>query len=133
MYNCCFSSELLRRELSWTREDPLLGYLLWAGPYSSSARGMLTTALDPAAFRECLTHLDALAALRNRPQQRHRGDVIGRLSLLFSQLGQAVARTDQALAEARAGASGGRARDAPAGGRPRHGSGRSPSWRTTCT
>ena len=97
MYNCCFSSELLRRELSWVREDPLLGYLLWAGPYSSSARGMLTAALDPLTFRECLVHLDALAALRNRPQQRHRGDVIGRLSLLFSQLGQAVARTDLAL------------------------------------
>jgi AraC family L-rhamnose operon transcriptional activator RhaR len=100
VYNCCFSSELLRRELSWVREDPLLGYLLWAGPYSSSARGMLTAALDMATFRECLTHLDALAALRNRPQQRHRGDVIGRLSLLFSQLGQAVARTDQSLDEA---------------------------------
>ena len=28
IYNCCFSSELLRRELSWTRDDPLLGYLL---------------------------------------------------------------------------------------------------------
>ena len=100
VYNCCFSSELLRRELSWVREDPLLGYLLWAGLYSSSARGMLTAALDPATFRECLTHLDALAALRKRPQQRHRGDVIGRLSLLFSQLGQAVARTDQSLDEA---------------------------------
>jgi AraC family L-rhamnose operon transcriptional activator RhaR len=100
VYNCCFSSELLRRELSWVREDPLLGYLLWAGPYSSSARGMLTAALDQATFRECLTHLDALAALRNRPQQRHRGDVIGRLSLLFSQLGQAVTRTDQSLDEA---------------------------------
>jgi AraC family L-rhamnose operon transcriptional activator RhaR len=100
VYNCCFSSELLRRELSWVREDPLLGYLLWAGPYSSSARGMLTAALDPATFRECLTHLDALAALRRRPQQRHRGDVIGRLSLLFSQLGQAVARTDQSLDQA---------------------------------
>ncbi|MFY9775035.1 MAG: AraC family transcriptional regulator [Trebonia sp.] len=100
VYNCCFSSELLRRELSWTREDPLLGYLLWAGPYSSPARGMLTAALDPAAFGECLDHLDALAALRDRPRHRHRGDVIGRLSLLFSQLGQAVARTGQALDEA---------------------------------
>ena len=100
VYNLCFSSELLRRELSWVREDPLLGYLLWAGPYSSSARGMLTAALDPATFRECLVHLNALIELRGRPQQRHRGDVIGRLALLFSQLGQAVARTDQALDKA---------------------------------
>jgi AraC family L-rhamnose operon transcriptional activator RhaR len=94
VYNCCFSSELLRRELSWTREDPLLGYLLWAGPYSSPARGMLTASLDPTVFSECLVHLDALAALRHHPPHRHHGDVIGRLSLLFSQLGQAISRTD---------------------------------------
>jgi AraC family L-rhamnose operon transcriptional activator RhaR len=99
VYNCCFSSELLRRELAWTREDPLLGYLLWAGPYSSSARGVLTTSLDPLVFSECLTHLDALAALRNWPQQRHRGDIVGRLSLLFSQLGQAVVRANRVLAD----------------------------------
>jgi AraC family transcriptional regulator, L-rhamnose operon transcriptional activator RhaR len=97
VYNCCFSGELLRRELSWTREDPLLGYLLWAGPYSSPARGMLTMTLAPPAFGECLTHLDALAMLRNRPQERHRAEIIGRLSLLFSQLGQVVARTARTL------------------------------------
>jgi AraC family transcriptional regulator, L-rhamnose operon transcriptional activator RhaR len=100
VYNCCFSSELLRRELSWTREDPVLGYLLWAGPYSSPGRGVLMTSLDPPVFSECLAHLDALAALRGCPPHRQRADVIGRLSLLFSQLGQAVARADQVLAEA---------------------------------
>ena len=47
VYNCCFSSELLRRELAWTREDPLLGYLLWAGPYSSPGRGVLDHQPDP--------------------------------------------------------------------------------------
>jgi AraC family transcriptional regulator, L-rhamnose operon transcriptional activator RhaR len=99
VYNCCFSSELLRRELAWTREDPLLGYLLWAGPYSSPARGMLMTRLDVSAFRECMTHLDALAALRHCPRDYHRGDIIGRLSLLFSQLGQAVAPTHRAPRE----------------------------------
>ena len=45
------------------------------------------TTLDPPVFDECLSHLDVFAALRHRPQQRHRGDVIGRLSLLFSQFG----------------------------------------------
>jgi len=97
VYNCCFSGDLLRRELSWTRDDPLLGYLLWAGPYTSPARGMLTMTLDPPAFGECLTHLDALAALRDRPQERHRAEIIGRLSLLFSQLAQVVARTARTL------------------------------------
>ena len=60
VYNCCFSSELLRRELSWTREDPLLGFLLWAGPYSSPGRGVLTISLPPSVLGDCLVHLDAL-------------------------------------------------------------------------
>jgi hypothetical protein len=67
VYTCCFSSELLRRELCWTREDPLLGFLLWAGPYSSPGRGVLTISLPPSVLGECLAHLDALAALRHRP------------------------------------------------------------------
>jgi AraC family L-rhamnose operon transcriptional activator RhaR len=92
VYNCCFSSELLRRELSWTREDPLLGFLLWAGPYSLPGRGVLTIRLEPAGVSDCLVHLDALAALRHRSLALHRPDIVGRLSLLFGQLGQAVAR-----------------------------------------
>jgi len=95
IYNCCFSSELLRRELSWTREDPVLGYLLWGAPYSSPGRGMLMTRLDPPTLDNCLSHLDALADLRHCPPERHRGDIVGRLALLFSQLGQAILTTDQ--------------------------------------
>ncbi len=90
LFNCCFSSELLRRELAWTREDPLLGYLLWTGPYAAPGRGMLMFRLSPAVFAECLTHLEALAALRHSPVARYRGDVLGRLSLLLSQLGRAA-------------------------------------------
>jgi AraC family L-rhamnose operon transcriptional activator RhaR len=92
VYNCCFSSELLRRELSWTREDPLLGFLLWAGPYSSPGRGVLTISLPASVLGECLVHLDALAALRHHPPALHRPDIVGRLALLFGQLGQAVAQ-----------------------------------------
>jgi AraC family L-rhamnose operon transcriptional activator RhaR len=92
VYNCCFSSELLRRELSWTREDPLLGFLLWDGPYAPPGRGVLTISLPPSVLGDCLVHLDALAALRHRPLALHRPDIVGRLSLLFGQLGQAVAQ-----------------------------------------
>jgi AraC family L-rhamnose operon transcriptional activator RhaR len=92
VYNCCFGSELLRRELAWTREDPLLGFLLWAGPYSSSGRGVLTISLPPSVLGDCLVHLDALAALRHHPPALHRPDIVGRLSLLFGQLGLAVAQ-----------------------------------------
>jgi AraC family L-rhamnose operon transcriptional activator RhaR len=88
LYNCCFSAELLRRELAWTREDPLLGYLLWTGPYSAPGRGALGLSLDPATFGECLLHLGALTALRHCPLERYRGDVLGRLSLLLSTLGR---------------------------------------------
>ena len=90
LYNCCFSAELLRRELAWTREDPLVGYLLWSGPYSAPGRGALVLSLDPAAYGECLAHLEALTALRHCPLERYRGDVLGRLSLLLSALGRAA-------------------------------------------
>ena len=72
VYNCCFNSELLRRELSWTREDPLLGFLLWAGPYSSPSRGVLSISLPSHVLSECRVHLDALAALRHRPPRAAR-------------------------------------------------------------
>jgi AraC family transcriptional regulator, L-rhamnose operon transcriptional activator RhaR len=91
LYNCCFSSELLHRELAWTREDPLLGYLLWNGPYSAPRRGVLAFRLDEAALTRCARHLDALAALRNCPLERYRGDVLGLLSLLLGELGRAAA------------------------------------------
>jgi AraC family transcriptional regulator, L-rhamnose operon transcriptional activator RhaR len=90
LYNCCFSGELLRRELAWTREDPLLGYLLWTGPYSAAGRGTLSFRLPDDAYAECMGHLDALAALRHRPAPEYRGDILGRLSLLLGQLARVV-------------------------------------------
>jgi AraC family L-rhamnose operon transcriptional activator RhaR len=91
VYNCCISTELLQRELGWTREDPLLGYLLWTGPYSGQRRGILTTHLDAVQFDECVGHLDALNRLRSRPASLHRGDVVGRLALFLSGLARVVA------------------------------------------
>jgi AraC-like DNA-binding protein len=91
LYNCCFSTELLQHELAWTREDPVLGYLLWTGPYSEQRRGMLTTRLAPDALAECVEHLDGLSRLRSRPARLHRSDIIGRLALILGCLARSVA------------------------------------------
>ena len=63
LYNCCFSAELLQRELAWTREDPLYNYLLWTGPYSLHGRGTLTTGLPPMAYLSRLRVETAAAML----------------------------------------------------------------------
>ncbi|MCP9955279.1 AraC family transcriptional regulator [Actinomadura madurae] len=91
LYNCCFSNDLLQREFAWTREDPLLGYLLWTGPNSMQRRGILTTRLNPQALETSTVHLDELAGLRGRPADRHRADIIGRLALFLGHLARAVA------------------------------------------
>ncbi|WP_112247267.1 helix-turn-helix transcriptional regulator [Kribbella monticola] len=90
IYNCCFSADLLRRELAWTREDPLLGHLLWTLPYTAERRGVLATRLDPDALAECVRHLDGLEDLRHRPANLHHGDIIGWLSLFLSRLARAA-------------------------------------------
>ena len=56
------------------------------------AAGVLTISLPPSVLGDCLVHLDALAALRHRPPALHRPNIVGRLSLLFGQLGQAAAQ-----------------------------------------
>jgi AraC family L-rhamnose operon transcriptional activator RhaR len=95
VYNCCFSADLVQRELAWTREDPLLGYLLWTGPFSAQRRGMLTTRLEPATVKEGLEHLEELRRLRKESLSRHRGDIIGWLSLYLSCLARTVAEHDE--------------------------------------
>jgi AraC family transcriptional regulator, L-rhamnose operon transcriptional activator RhaR len=99
LYNCCFSAELLHRELAWTREDPLLGYLLWTGPLSMGRRGMLITTLDAPTLQDCLVHLDALDRLRMRPLGLHRSDIISHLTLVLGHLARAVAADRDRLVE----------------------------------
>ncbi len=99
LYNCCFSTELLGRELAWTREDPLLSYLLWTGPHAMQRRGMLTAHLEPNALAESVDHLDALDRLRFKPIGTHRGDIIGRLALFLGCLARAVGQDRDARDE----------------------------------
>jgi AraC family L-rhamnose operon transcriptional activator RhaR len=99
VYNCCFSTELLRRELAWMQEDSLLGYLLWSGPFAMQRRGLLTSRLEGDALRDCVEHLEALDRLRSLPTGSHRGDIIGRLSLLLSVLARAAGRSREGASE----------------------------------
>jgi AraC family transcriptional regulator, L-rhamnose operon transcriptional activator RhaR len=99
LYNCCFSAELLHRELAWTREDPLLGYLLWTGPLSMERRGMLITTLDAETLQDCEVHLGALDRLRFRPLGLHRSDIISHLTLVLGHLARAVAADRDGLVE----------------------------------
>jgi len=98
LYNCCFSTDLLGRELVWTREDPSIGHLLWTGPYSDQRRGILTSHLDDDGLAECVRHLDGLHDLRLSPVETHRGDIVGWLSLILSATARAVARAEAAPA-----------------------------------
>jgi AraC family L-rhamnose operon transcriptional activator RhaR len=90
VFNCCFSADLMQRELAWTREDPLLGYLLWTGPHSAQRRGILTTRLEPPALSECLGYLMGLQDLGDAPVNLHRGEIVGWLSLFLGCLARAV-------------------------------------------
>lgn len=96
LYNCCFSTDLLARELAWTRQDPQIGHLIWTGPHADRRRGILASHLDETARAECVGHLDRLHDLRVNPVETHRGDIVGWLSLFLSALARAVARTDRA-------------------------------------
>jgi len=97
LYNCGFSTELMNRELAWTRQDPQLGHLLWTGPYAGQRRGILTAHLPPDVLAECVEHLNGLQALRTCPVETHRGDIVGRLALFLSCVARAVFKdSDQA-------------------------------------
>jgi AraC family L-rhamnose operon transcriptional activator RhaR len=91
VHNCCFSVDLLRQELGWTRDDPLLGYLLWTGPYTRNRRGILGSRLNDDEMAHCSDHLDALSRLRDRPVAGYRADVIGHLTLFLAALARVVA------------------------------------------
>ncbi|MEU8818789.1 AraC family transcriptional regulator [Actinoplanes sp. NPDC048796] len=100
LYNCCFSTELMRRELAWTRQDPQLGHLLWTGPYSGQRRGILYAHLEPDQLAGSLEHLDGLQKLRSQPPARYRGDMVGRLVLFLSTLARVVAESDDLAGDA---------------------------------
>lgn len=82
--NCCFGSELLRRELAFLFEDPALNYLLWSGPMSLERRGLVALKLRDDALQR---FHDLLQALENADAEVFsHGERVAYLVLLLSHL-----------------------------------------------
>lgn len=64
-YNCCFGTELLRRELAWVLEDPLVGALFGTSPFSVDRRGVVHLCLSPDDLGACRQYLEALNRLES--------------------------------------------------------------------
>jgi AraC family L-rhamnose operon transcriptional activator RhaR len=85
-YNCCFGAEVLRRELAWVREDPVLNYLFWGGPLSLDRRGLVALHLPPEATGICRGHLDAIRQIEEDDPLHRRAGQVGRLLLFLGEL-----------------------------------------------
>jgi len=92
LYNCCFDTALLGRELGWMADEPYLGNLLWALPLSPRQRGMVALRLPPAAFTACRKVLDSLCELAKFDHQSYFGDQIGLLTQILSLLARHTPR-----------------------------------------
>lgn len=97
VYVCCFGLELLHREMAWLLDDPALGYLLWTGPMALNRRGIIALRLRESARRRACAQLEALRHVPADCAAERRPEVIGRLLLLFSELGRALGPAHRAV------------------------------------
>ena len=83
IYNCCFSSLILGRELGWMIGDPQLGRLLWGIPLSPEQHGLVSLTLSEAAMESCVRLLKELWDLTLDPHSFPRMQALGRLMMLL--------------------------------------------------
>lgn len=96
VYNCCFSSELLQRELVWLTEEPTARYLLQREPVSSG-HGTTRLQLSGESLQRCLRRLDAIGCASGHNAPAYRMDLIGHLLLLLSELAVNMSQHHQSL------------------------------------
>ncbi len=109
LYNCCFDSALLARELAWTVDHPMLGSLLWFIPLTPEQHGVAALHLPPREVRRCRQLLDTLRRLARKDPSVAFADELGLLLQILGLLGrhlpkerirQTSDRTHSAVAEA---------------------------------
>ena len=91
VHNCCFDHQLLQREMSWLREDGILNFLLWTGPYLDDRRGIMVVRLCPDDLPEILNLWQTLGKVQNSTR---RMETLGHLLLLLDKLTRSVEELD---------------------------------------
>jgi AraC family L-rhamnose operon transcriptional activator RhaR len=100
IYNLCFGTDLLLRELSWARTDPVLSCLFPARVPSSAdpkarraaAQGVIALKFSDADLTLIGQELERLRAIQAQPDLvRVRSDAIGRLLLVLGIIGRTAA------------------------------------------
>jgi AraC family L-rhamnose operon transcriptional activator RhaR len=90
LYNCCFDSALLARELAWAIDHPLLGSLLWFIPLSPEQHGVAALHLPPREVARCRAILDALRRLARRNPAALFAEELGLLLQFLGVLGRHI-------------------------------------------
>jgi AraC family L-rhamnose operon transcriptional activator RhaR len=89
-YNCCFGLDLLRRELGFVREDPLLNYLFSAASLGLGECGIVALRLDEPRTVRCAAHLDAMWQFEQQDPLAEHAARVGHLLLFVSELARAL-------------------------------------------
>jgi AraC family transcriptional regulator, L-rhamnose operon transcriptional activator RhaR len=91
VFNCYVGEEVLRRELAWMLEDPLLGRLFSMLPRSLDREGAVTATLDVTALRDCLAWLEQLEVLSAPDRPPERAELFAFLLLVLGRIARQVA------------------------------------------
>jgi AraC family transcriptional regulator, L-rhamnose operon transcriptional activator RhaR len=90
-WDCLVPAEVLRRELSWTAADPVMGRLLWSAPFEDARTGILRLQLPSAMLAMAQEQLAALADEHDARDPSRRTVALGRLLILAGTLAGALA------------------------------------------
>ena len=90
VFNCYVGEEVLRRELAWMLEDPMLGRLFSTLPRSLDREGAVIAMIDGAAFEDCLAWLTRLEALSAPDRPPERAELLAYLLLVLGQIARHV-------------------------------------------
>ncbi len=86
LFNCFFGTEFFEKELGFVIQNPLLNYLLWAGPLNKQRGGILALKLPSSQWAFCRHQINACWALTNSSDPAERIRWMSHLLLFLNSL-----------------------------------------------